>query len=152
MYNHGNILVRLGHFVKWLGSQAEELGVEVYPGIAASEILYHEDGSVKGIATNDVGIAKDGSPKDSFARGMELHAKCTIFAEGCHGHLAKQLYKQFNLRTDCQPQTYAIGLKELWEIDPAKHIPGRTEHTVGWPLVSKLSLALFLTVLILGIL
>ncbi|KAK4015103.1 hypothetical protein OUZ56_030093 [Daphnia magna] len=134
MHNHGNMIVRLGHFFQWLGSQAEELGVEIYPGIAASEILYHEDGSVKGIATNDVGIAKDGSPKDTFARGMELHAKCTIFAEGCHGHLAKMLYKKFNLRTECEPQTYAIGLKELWEIDPAKHHPGRIEHTVGWPL------------------
>ncbi|KAI9560756.1 hypothetical protein GHT06_011708 [Daphnia sinensis] len=134
MHNHGNMIVRLGHFVQWLGSQAEELGVEIYPGIAASEILYHEDGSVKGVATNDVGIAKDGSPKDTFARGMELHAKCTIFAEGCHGHLAKMLYKKFNLRTECEPQTYAIGLKELWEIDPAKHRPGRIEHTVGWPL------------------
>nr|CAG4635984.1 EOG090X0279 [Eubosmina coregoni] len=134
MHNHGNYIVRLGHFVKWLGAQAEELGVEIYPGIAASEILYHDDGSIKGIATNDVGIAKDGSPKDIFARGMELHAKCTIFAEGCHGHLAKQVYKQFNLRTECEPQTYAIGMKELWEIDPAKHQPGLVEHSVGWPL------------------
>jgi len=134
MHNHGNMIVRLGHFVSWLGSQAEELGVEVYSGIAASEVLYHEDGSIKGIATSDVGIGKDGAPKDQFARGMELHAKCTIFAEGCHGHLAKQLYKKFDLRTDCQPQTYAIGMKELWEIDPAKHQPGLIEHTVGWPL------------------
>lgn len=134
MHNHGNYIVRLGHFVKWLGSQAEELGVEIYPGIAASEILYHEDGSVKGIATSDVGIAKDGAPKETFARGMELHAKCTIFAEGCHGHLAKQIYKKFNLRTDCEPQTYAIGMKELWEIDPSKHQPGLVEHSVGWPL------------------
>nr|CAG4638291.1 EOG090X0279 [Cyclestheria hislopi] len=134
MQNHGNVIVRLGHFVRWLGSQAEELGVEIYSGIAASEVLYHSDGSIKGIATNDVGIAKDGSPKETFARGMELHAKCTIFAEGCHGHLAKQLYKQFNLRSNCEPQTYAIGMKELWEIDPAKHRPGRVEHTVGWPL------------------
>nr|CAG4643767.1 EOG090X0279 [Lepidurus arcticus] len=137
MNNHGNQIVRLGHFVRWLGEQAEELGVELYPGYAAAEVLYHEDGSVKGIATNDVGIAKDGSPKSTFARGMELHAKCTIFAEGCHGHLAKQLYKQFNLREECEPQTYAIGLKELWEIEPAKHRPGRVEHTVGWPLDKK---------------
>nr|CAG4643051.1 EOG090X0279 [Ilyocryptus agilis] len=134
MHNHGNMIVRLGYFVKWLASQAEELGVEIYPGIAASEVLYHEDGSVKGIATNDVGIAKDGSPKDSFARGMELHAKCTILAEGCHGHLTKQISKRFNLRENSEPQTYAIGLKELWEIDPAKHQPGVVEHTVGWPL------------------
>uniref|UniRef100_A0A665VJ33 Electron transfer flavoprotein-ubiquinone oxidoreductase n=1 Tax=Echeneis naucrates TaxID=173247 RepID=A0A665VJ33_ECHNA len=113
MRNHGNYIVRLGNFVRWLGEQAEELGVELYPGYAASEVLFHEDGSVKGIATNDVGIAKDGSPKDIFERGMELHAKVTLFGEGCHGHLAKQLYKQFNLRENCEPQTYAIGLKEI---------------------------------------
>ncbi|XP_065059114.1 electron transfer flavoprotein-ubiquinone oxidoreductase, mitochondrial-like [Rhopilema esculentum] len=134
MNNHGNYIVRLGSFVQWLGEQAEALGVEIYPGIAASEILYHEDGSVKGIATTDVGIAKDGSPKDTFERGMELHAKCTVFSEGCHGALAKQLYKQFNLRENCEPQSYGIGLKELWEVDPSKHCPGRVEHTVGWPL------------------
>ncbi|KAK2717397.1 electron transfer flavoprotein-ubiquinone oxidoreductase, mitochondrial-like [Artemia franciscana] len=134
MNNHGNYVVRLGHVVRWLGEQAEELGVEIYPGTPASEVLFHEDGSVKGIATGDVGIAKDGSPKDQFARGMELHAKCTIFAEGCHGHLAKQLYSRFDLRKDCEPQSYAIGLKELWEIQPEKHRPGRVEHTIGWPL------------------
>ncbi|KAF3838754.1 hypothetical protein F7725_010522 [Dissostichus mawsoni] len=123
-----------GNFVRWLGEQAEELGVEIYPGYAASEVLFHEDGSVKGIATNDVGIAKDGSPKDVFERGMELHAKVTLFGEGCHGHLAKQLYKQFNLRENCEPQTYAIGLKEVWTIDEKKWRPGRVEHSVGWPL------------------
>ncbi|KAJ8298135.1 hypothetical protein KUTeg_024666, partial [Tegillarca granosa] len=133
MDNHGNYIVRLGNVVRWLGQQAEELGVELYPGYAASEILYHEDGSVKGIATNDVGIHKDGSPKDTFERGMELHAKVTIFSEGCHGHLAKQLYNKFNLRENCQPQTYGIGLKELWEINPDKHRPGRVEHSIGWP-------------------
>ncbi|XP_031549333.1 electron transfer flavoprotein-ubiquinone oxidoreductase, mitochondrial-like [Actinia tenebrosa] len=137
MYNHGNYIVRLGNFVRWLGEQAEELGVEIYPGYAASEVLYHEDGSVKGIATNDVGIHKDGSPKDTFERGMELHAKVTLFAEGCHGHLAKGLYKKFNLRENCDPQTYAIGIKELWEISPEKHQPGLVEHTVGWPLDRK---------------
>ncbi|GFR59512.1 electron transfer flavoprotein-ubiquinone oxidoreductase, mitochondrial [Elysia marginata] len=131
--NHGNYLIRLGNFVRWLGEQAEALGVEIYPGCAASEVLFHEDGSVKGIATNDVGIAKDGSPKDSFERGMELHAKVTMFGEGCHGHLSKSLYNQFNLRENCEPQTYGIGLKELWEVDPAMHQPGRVEHTVGWP-------------------
>lgn len=137
MYNHGNYVVRLGNLVRWLGQQAEELGVELYPGYAASEVLFHDDGSVKGIATNDVGVKKDGAPKESFERGMELHAKCTIFAEGCHGHLAKQLYKKLNLRSSCDPQTYAIGLKELWEIDPSKHKPGTVEHTVGWPLNRK---------------
>ncbi|ENN71830.1 hypothetical protein YQE_11501, partial [Dendroctonus ponderosae] len=134
MYNHGNYVVRLGHVVQWLGEQAEALGVEIYPGYAASEVLYHEDGSVKGIATNDVGIAKDGSPKDNFERGMELHAKCTIFAEGCHGHLSKQIINRFDLRKNAEHQTYGIGLKELWEINPDKHSPGRVEHSIGWPL------------------
>ncbi|XP_072112097.1 electron transfer flavoprotein-ubiquinone oxidoreductase, mitochondrial [Mobula birostris] len=134
MRNHGNYIVRLGHVVRWLGEQAEELGVELYPGYAASELLFHEDGSIKGISTNDVGIHKDGSPKDIFERGMELHAKVTIFGEGCHGHLAKQLYKHFKLRENCEPQTYGIGLKELWVIDEKKWRPGRVEHSVGWPL------------------
>ncbi|CAL4066348.1 unnamed protein product, partial [Meganyctiphanes norvegica] len=134
MHNHGNYIVRLGHVVRWLGEQAEELGVEVYPGTPASELLYNDDGSLAGVATVDVGIAKDGSPKDSFARGMSIKAKCTIFAEGCHGHLAKQLYSQYNLRENCEPQTYGIGLKELWEILPENHHPGTIEHTVGWPL------------------
>lgn len=110
------ILYRLGHVVAWLGQQAEAAGVELYPGYAAAEVLYHEDGSVKGIATNDVGIAKDGSPKDTFECGMELHAKCTIFAEGCHGHLTKQVSKKLNLRENCEPQTYGIGLKEVTNI------------------------------------
>uniref|UniRef100_A0A8C6T0K3 Electron transfer flavoprotein-ubiquinone oxidoreductase n=1 Tax=Neogobius melanostomus TaxID=47308 RepID=A0A8C6T0K3_9GOBI len=127
MNNHGNYIVRLGNVVRWMGEQAEELGVEIYPGYAASEVLFHEDGSVKGIATNDVGI-------DVFERGMELHAKVTIFGEGCHGHLAKQLYKKFNLRENCEPQTYAIGLKEMWMIDEKRWRPGRVEHSVAWPL------------------
>ncbi|KAL8611911.1 hypothetical protein ACOMHN_061992 [Nucella lapillus] len=136
--NHGNYIVRLGNVVRWLGEQAEELGVEIYSGIAASELLFHEDGSLKGIATNDVGIHKDGSPKESFERGMELQAKVTIFGEGCHGHLAKQLYQKFNLREKCEPQSYGIGLKELWEVSPDLHKPGTVEHTVGWPFVSDL--------------
>lgn len=132
LYNHGNYIVRLGNVVKWLGEQAEAAGVEIWPGVAASEVLYHEDGSVKGIATNDVGIAKDGSPKESFARGMELLGKCTIFAEGCRGHLTKQILNKFNLTT--HPMSYGIGLKELWQLDPSKHRPGFIEHTMGWPL------------------
>ncbi|XP_011495131.1 PREDICTED: electron transfer flavoprotein-ubiquinone oxidoreductase, mitochondrial [Ceratosolen solmsi marchali] len=134
MYNHGNYVVRLGHVVSWLGEQAEAIGVELYSGYGASEILYHKDGSIKGIATNDVGIAKDGSPKDTFERGMELHAKCTIFAEGCHGHLTKQIVNKLNLREKCDPQTYGIGIKEIWEIEKSMHSPGKVEHTVGWPL------------------
>lgn len=134
MDNRGNYVVRLGHVVRWLAEQAEALGVDIYPGTAASEVLFHEDGSVKGIATSDLGIAKDGSPKDTFARGMELHAKCTIFGEGCRGHLSKQLMKRFDLNANNEPQTYGIGLKEIWEINPALHRPGLVEHTIGWPL------------------
>ncbi|KAG5669424.1 hypothetical protein PVAND_017311 [Polypedilum vanderplanki] len=134
MDNHGNYIVRLGHLVRWLGEQAEGLGVELYPGYGASEILYNEDGSVKGVATQDNGIAKDGSPKENFARGMELHARCTIFAEGCRGHLSKQVSKKFGLNAASEPQSYGIGIKELWEIKPKNHQPGLVEHTVGWPL------------------
>merc|ERR1719300_1091003 len=134
MHNHGNYIVRMGHFVQWLGEQAEELGVEIYPGFAATEVLYNDDGSVAGIATNDVGIAKDGSPKDSFERGMEFRAKCTIFSEGCRGHLSKGVMKKFDLNKDNQGQIYGIGIKELWQIEEGKHHPGRIEHTVGWPL------------------
>lgn len=134
MDNHGNYVVRLGHVVRWLGEQAEALGVELYPGYAAAEVLYHPDGSVKGIATNDVGIAKSGAPKDTFERGMELHAKVTIFAEGCHGHLTKGLFSRFKLRENCEPQSYGIGLKEIWEVPAEVHSPGRVEHSVGWPL------------------
>ncbi|XP_062514675.1 electron transfer flavoprotein-ubiquinone oxidoreductase, mitochondrial-like [Corticium candelabrum] len=134
MVNHGNYIVRLGNVVQWLGDQAEELGVEIYTGIPASEILYDEDGSVKGVATADVGIGKDGAPKETFERGMELHATVTLFAEGCRGFLAKQLYRRFGLQEDCQHQPHGIGLKELWSIDPSKHCPGRVEHTAGWPL------------------
>ena len=133
IYNKNNYVVRLGHVVKWLGEKAEELGVEIYPGYAAQEILYDENGAVKGIATNDVGINKDGSPKESFERGMELHAKCTIFAEGCRGHLTKQIIKKFDLET--HPMSYGIGFKELWEVEPSKHNPGYVEHALGWPLV-----------------
>ncbi|CAO1339189.1 unnamed protein product [Diamesa serratosioi] len=135
MDNHGNFVVRLGHVVKWLGEQAESLGVEVYAGFPASEILYREDGSVKGIATNDVGISKDGSPKDSFARGMELHSKFTIFAEGCRGHLTKQLTSNYGLNAEAMDsQSYGIGIKEIWEIKKDLHQPGLVEHTIGYPL------------------
>jgi len=134
MHNHGNYIIRMGHFVEWLGQQAEELGVEIYPGFAASEVLYNEDGSVGGVATNDVGIAKDGSPKDSFEPGMEFRAKCTIFSEGCRGHLAKGVMSKFDLNKDNQGQIFGIGIKELWQVEAEKHHPGRIEHTVGWPL------------------
>ncbi|KAI9208857.1 uncharacterized protein BJ171DRAFT_418934 [Polychytrium aggregatum] len=134
MNNKGNYIISLNNFVRWLGEQAEELGVEIYPSFAASEVLYNEDGSVKGIATNDVGIDRNGKPKDSFERGMEIHAKVTLFAEGCHGSLSKKVIQKFDLRKDSQFQTYGIGVKEVWEIDPAKHKPGLVMHSVGWPL------------------
>ena len=134
MHNHGNYIVRMGHFVQWLGEQAEELGVEIYPGFAASEVLYAEDGAVAGVATNDVGVAKDGSPKDSFERGMEFRAKCTIFSEGCRGQLSKHLMNHFGLNSANESQIYSIGLKELWSVKPEQHHPGRIEHTLGWPM------------------
>lgn len=136
MGNHGNYIISLGNFCRWLGEQAEALGVEIYPGFAAAEVLYREDGSVKGVATGDVGIGKDGEATANFQPGMELHARQTVFAEGCHGSLTKILTAKFNLRDGIDPQTYGIGIKELWDIDPAKHQPGLIVHTVGWPLTS----------------
>ncbi len=133
--NHGNYIVSLGDVVRWLGRQAEELGVEVYPGFAAAEIL-EEDGRVVGIATGDMGIGKDGEPTDSFQRGMELRAAYTLFAEGCRGSLTKRLIQRFGLRNGHDHQTYAIGVKELWEVPAAGHQPGLVEHTIGWPLDS----------------
>lgn len=137
MKNHGNYIISLGELGKWLAEQAESLGVEIFPGFPASEILYHEDGSVKGVATQDMGIAQDGSKKAHFEPGMELHAKQTIFAEGCRGHLTKQLFDVFDLRKDCDPQTYGIGIKEIWEIPADQHEKGKIIHTVGWPLDSR---------------
>nr|VZI25715.1 unnamed protein product [Spirometra erinaceieuropaei] len=134
MRNEGNFIVRLGHLVAWMGQQAEDLGVEVYPGTAASEVLFGKEGQVIGVATNDVGINKDGSPKDTFERGMEILATQTIFAEGCHGHLTKQMIKKFSLREDTKPQTYGIGFKELWEIKKSGWSPGHVEHGIGWPM------------------
>ena len=136
MNNHGNFIISLGNFCRWLGEQAEAIGVEIYPGFAAAEVLYDATGAVKGIATGDMGVDKNGAPTDGFMRGMELHAKQTIFAEGCRGHLTKILFDQFDLREGKDPQTYAIGIKELWDIDPAKAKPGLAWHSVGWPLKS----------------
>ena len=133
-HNHGNYAGSLGNLCRWLGEQAAELGVEVYPGFAASEVLYHEDGSVKGVATGDMGVSREGEQKGSYTPGMELHAKYTIFAEGCRGSLGRQLMDRFKLREGCQPQKYGIGLKELWQIDPAKHQQGLVMHTAGWPM------------------
>ncbi|KAK2590374.1 hypothetical protein QQS21_011950 [Conoideocrella luteorostrata] len=134
MHNHGNYIVSLNQFVKWLAERAEELGVEVYPGFAAAEVLYDSDGSVKGVATNDLGIGRDGKPKDTFERGMEFHARVTMFGEGCHGSLTKQVINKFDLRKDSQHQTYGLGIKEVWEVDPQKFEKGLTVHTMGYPL------------------
>jgi len=137
MHNHGNYIISLGNLCRWLAGQAEELGVEIYPGFAAAEVLYHDDGSVKGVATGDMGLGKDGQPTANYTPGMELHARQTIFAEGCRGSLTKELWAKYDLRKDCDPQTYGIGIKELWEIDPAKHQQGKIVHTTGWPLDSQ---------------
>nr|MBB4248229.1 electron-transferring-flavoprotein dehydrogenase [Rhodocyclus tenuis] len=132
--NHGNYIISMGALCRWLGQQAEELGVEIYPGFAGSEVLFNDDGSVKGIATGDMGRLKDGSEGPAFQPGMELHARYTFFAEGCRGHLGKQLQAHFRLNDASDPQTYAIGIKELWEIVPEKRQPGLVIHTGGWPL------------------
>ncbi|MFK7997638.1 MAG: electron transfer flavoprotein-ubiquinone oxidoreductase [Granulosicoccus sp.] len=134
MHNHGNYVASLGNLTRWLGEQAENLGVEIFPGFAAAEILYHDDGRIKGVATGDMGLDINGEPKDGHEQGMELHAKYTVFSEGCRGHLGKQLISQFNLDDGKSPQHYGIGLKELWQIDPDKHEPGVVVHGAGWPL------------------
>jgi electron-transferring-flavoprotein dehydrogenase len=134
MSNHGNYIISLGNLCRWLGEQAAELGVEVYPGFAAAEVLYDETGAVSGVATGDMGVGKDGQPTDRFTRGMELKGKYTIIAEGARGSLSKVLMARFDLTEDCQPQKYGIGLKELWEVRPEMHKPGLVQHTLGWPL------------------
>jgi electron-transferring-flavoprotein dehydrogenase len=133
-HNHDCYVVRLGSVVKWLGDQAEALGVEIFPGFAAAEVLYNDDGSVKGVATGNLGLGKDGEPTGHFQIGMELHAKYTVFAEGARGNLGKQLIAKYKLDEGKDPQTYAIGVKELWEIDPARAKPGLVVHTAGWPM------------------
>ena len=132
--NHGNYVVSLGNVCRWLGQQAEGLGVEIFPGFAAAEVLYDAKGAVTGVATGDLGINRKGEKTDSYQLGMELQAKYTFFAEGCRGHLGKQLEAKFALRKDADPQVYGIGLKELWDVKPEKHQPGLVVHTAGWPL------------------
>ncbi len=134
MNNHGNYIISLGNLCRWLGQQAEGLGVEIYPGFAAAEVLYHEDGSVKGVATGDLGIGKDGTHTENYQVGMELHAKQTLFAEGCRGSLSKDLMQKFKLREGVDPQAYGIGIKELWEVKPERHQAGLVIHTTGWPM------------------
>ena len=136
MNNHGNYIVSLGNVCRWLGEQAEALGVEIYPGFAAAEVLYDENGAVRGVATGDMGIGKDGEPTANHTPGVELHAKITLFAEGCRGSLSKGLFQKYELRKECDPQTFGIGIKELWEIDPEKHQPGLVWHSIGWPMDS----------------
>jgi electron-transferring-flavoprotein dehydrogenase len=137
MHNHGNYVASLGNVCRWLAQQAEALGVEIFAGFAAAEVLYDDKGAVRGVATGDMGIGKDGQPTGNYTPGVELLARQTVFAEGCRGSLTKAVQERFNLRKDCDPQTYGIGIKELWEIDPAKHKPGLIIHTVGWPLDTR---------------
>ena len=137
LHNDGNYVVSLGNVCRWLGKEAESLGVEIYPGFAASETLFDENGSVCGVATGDVGLGRNGQPTQNYQPGMELRAKYTLFAEGCRGHLGKRLIERFNLNEGRDPQAYGIGLKELWEVAPGRHEPGLVVHTVGWPLSSS---------------
>ena len=132
--NHGNYIISLGALTKWLGEQAESLGVEIFPGFAAAEVLYNEQGAVKGVATGNMGVGKDGNPGEAFQIGMELLGKYTVFAEGSRGHLGKQVIAKFKLDEGCDPQSYGIGIKELWEVDPSRHQPGFAMHTAGWPM------------------
>ena len=133
-HNDGNYIVSMGNVCRWLAEQAEMMEVDIYPGFAASEVVFHEDGSVKGIATGDMGIGQDGEHKASYAQGMELHAKYTLFAEGCRGHLGKQLIEKFELNKESDPQHYGIGIKEIWQIPPEQHEEGLVVHGLGWPL------------------
>ncbi len=132
-HNHGNYATSLGNLCRWLGEQAEAMGVNVFPGFAASEVLYDEAGAVAGVATGDMGVGREGDHKPTYARGYELRAKYTLFAEGCRGHLGKQMIEKFDLAENSGTQHYAIGFKELWDVDPARHVPGKVVHTVGWP-------------------
>ena len=137
MNNKGTYTGSLANLCRWLAGQAEELGVEIFPGFAAAEVLYNDDGSVKGVATGDMGVARDGTHKPDYQPGLELHARYTFFAEGARGSLTKELKRQYDLDRGSQPQVYGIGIKELWDIDPAKHMAGRVIHTQGWPLGSE---------------
>ncbi|WP_066713655.1 MULTISPECIES: electron transfer flavoprotein-ubiquinone oxidoreductase [Sphingomonas] len=134
LHNKGTYTGSLGNLCRWLAGKAEELGVEIFPGFAAAEVLFNEDGSVKGVATGDMGVARDGTHKGDYQPGLELHAKYTFFSEGCRGHLSKEMMRIFDLRADCDPQVYGLGVKELWDIDPELHQPGTVIHTQGWPL------------------
>ena len=134
MQNHGNYIISLGNLCRWLAKQAEGLGVEIYPGFAATEVLYNESGDVCGVATGDMGTGRDGAPTENYQPGIELRAKQTLLAEGCRGSLTKKLFDRFQLRQNVDPQTFGIGLKELWEVPPESHKAGTVIHTIGWPL------------------
>ncbi len=134
--NHGNYVISLSNLVKWMAQQAEALGVEIFPGFAAAEVLYDDAGRVAGVATGDMGIGKDGQPTDQYQRGMALYGRYTLFAEGARGHLGKTLIEKFALNAGKDPQAYGIGIKEIWQIEPEKHKPGLVIHTAGWPLDS----------------
>ena len=136
MKNHGNYVISLGNLCRWLAAQAEELGAEVFPGFAAAQVLYDENGAVAGVVTGDMGTGRDGEPTGNYVPGMELRAKYTFFAEGCRGHLGRELMERFRLREEAEPQTYGIGIKELWEVEPDRHRPGLVVHTAGWPLAA----------------
>ena len=137
MHNEGNYIVSLANVCRWLGEQAEALGVEIYPGFAAAEVLYDADGRVKGVATGDMGVGRDGKPTENYQPGVELLAKYTVLSEGCRGSLTKTLSERFGLREGVQPQTYGLGVKELWDVEPAKYQPGKVVHTIGWPVDAK---------------
>ncbi|MGH1402717.1 MAG: electron transfer flavoprotein-ubiquinone oxidoreductase [Alphaproteobacteria bacterium] len=137
MHNKGNYIISLGNLCRWLSEQAESLGIEIFPGFAAAEILYNDQGAVIGVATGDMGLDEDGQKTDMFEPGMELHARQTVFAEGCHGSLTKTLIEKYDLRQNSDPQTYGLGIKEVWEISPEKHNEGLCQHTIGWPLNSQ---------------
>ncbi|MFO7859192.1 MAG: electron transfer flavoprotein-ubiquinone oxidoreductase [Ectothiorhodospiraceae bacterium] len=137
MHNQGNYIVSLGNVCRWLAEQAEAAGAEIYPGFAVAEVLYHDDGSVKGVATGDMGVQRDGTPGPNYEPGVELHAAQTLFAEGCRGSASKAVIQHFGLDSDSDPQTYGLGIKELWEIEPERHQPGKVVHSVGWPMDSR---------------
>jgi len=139
MHNDGNFIISVGNLSRWLANRAEELGVEIFPGFAASELLFNVDNSVKGILIGDMGVGADGEPKDSFMPGMELHAKYTVFSEGCRGHLGKQLIEKYHLDNGKTPQHYGLGFKEIWKVPAEQHEQGKVVHTGGWPLTEGAS-------------
>src|SRR5262249_59894324 len=137
MHNEGNYIISLGNLCRWLAQQAEGLGVEIYPGFAAAEVLYGDDGRVIGVATGNMGVGKDGKETANFQPGVELRGRFTLFAEGCRGSLTPTLFERFKLREGADPQTFGIGIKQLWEVEPAKHAQGTITHTIGWPMDAK---------------